>query len=266
MGTWTLDLPGIAVVILSAVLFLQGFVRLRRRGSGYATWMHAVLFGLGILVGLVAIVSPLDAGAEDSLALHMAQHLLLGDVMPMLLVLGVRGPLTVFLLPKPVLARLARVGVVVHIVSALLRPRVAFAFWFAATAAWHVPWAYDEAVAHPAVHAVEHLTFALGGVLVWTQIVDPARRRRLSEGGRAVFAATVLLAGMVLSEILIVSGPLYAHYADLAHRPFGWSAGEDQTRAGLMMMGEQIATLGMAAALLLWNHVERVGRELQTER
>ena len=32
----------------------------------------------------------------------------------------------------------------------------------------------------------------------------------------------------------------------------------DQTRAGLLMMAEQILTLGMAAALLLWSHVERL--------
>ena len=34
--------------------------------------------------------------------------------------------------------------------------------------------------------------------------------------------------------------------------------------AALLMMAEQIATLGPAAALLLWSHVESVERELAT--
>jgi hypothetical protein len=94
------------------------------------------------------------------------------------------------------------------------------------------------------------------------QIVDPTRRGRLSPGRRSAFAAAALACGMALSEVLLDAGPLYGHYAGAADRPFGLTYETDQHRAALLMMVEQIATLGLAAALLLWRHVEAVEREL----
>ena len=124
-----------------------------------------------------------------------------------------------------------------------------------------VPAAYDFALAHESVHVAEHVSFVVAGLLVWTQIVAPSRHGRSSPGRRALFAVGILGLGMVLSEVLLLSGPLYAHYRDVLDRPFGLDAAEDQSRAALLMMGEQIATLGTAAALLLWTHVESVSPE-----
>ena len=123
-----------------------------------------------------------------------------------------------------------------------------------------MPAPYDAAIAHPPLHALEHAALFTAGLLVWTQIVDPTRRGRLGPGGRAPFAAAVLVAGMGLSETLLLAAPLYPHYEHVLNRPFGFTAAEDQRRAGLLMMAEQFATLGAAAALLLWSHAERVER------
>src|SRR5262249_41851464 len=151
---------------------------------------YAVLFVAGVLVSVLALVSPLNQVADERLlSMHMLQHLLLGDLGPLLIVLGLRGALLFFLLPAAVLAALARVDVLRRLGSFLLRPHVAVAVWLLAIGGWHVPAAYDAAAAHPALHAVEHASFALAGLLVWIQIVDPARRRRLSPGRRAALAA-----------------------------------------------------------------------------
>ncbi len=223
-----------------------------------------MLFLAGVGVGVLAVVSPLDALAEDALlSAHMAQHLALGDLAPLLVVLGLRGAVSLFLLPAPLLVAVARAAAVRRVLSFLLQPLVSLGVWAASLAVWHVPQLYDAALAHPALHVLEHASLFLGGLLLWTQIVDPARRRRLSVGRRAALAATALLAGMVLSEVLLASGPLYTHYAHVADRPFGLTWATDQGRAGLLMMAEQIATLAPAAALLLWSHVERVGDELR---
>ena len=135
-----------------------------------------------------------------------------------------------------------------------LRPPVALAIWAGTMYAWHVPALYDAAVASPALHAFEHASFLTAGLLVWTVILDQAR----SAGRRAAFAAAVLVAGMPLAEALIAASPLYPHYAAIDDRPLGLTAATDQARAGLLMMAEQIATLGTAAALLLWAHAEAV--------
>jgi cytochrome c oxidase assembly factor CtaG len=261
---WSFDPVVLAVSAAAVALYARGFVQLRSRGgSARAPVVNALLFGAGVAIGVLAVVSPLDAIAEDTLlSAHMAQHLALGDLAPLLLVLGLRGPVSVFLLPRPALVRLAR-SPLRALLAFLLRPRVSIAVWALALGCWHVPQAYDAALEHPVVHTAEHASLLLGGLLLWTQIVDPARRRRLTPGQRSAVAAAALLAGMVLSEVLIASGPLYVHYADVSARPFGLTWATDQVRAGILMMAEQVATLMPAAALLLWSHVERVERDLE---
>ena len=263
MGAWSLDPLPFAAAAVALELYGQGFARLRRRRPDLATWGDAALFVSGVLVALLAVVSPLDRLAEDRLlSAHMLQHLLLGDVAPLLIVLGLRGPLALFVLPAAALRTLARVRPLRATLSFLLRPWASFAFWALAMGLWHVPAVYDAALAHPALHVLEHAVLLAAGLVVWTQIVDPARRGRLSPGARAGFAGLVFIAGMGLSETLLLAGPLYAHYAHVLDRPFGLTAAEDQHRAGLLMTAEQFATLGTAAALLLWTHAERVEREL----
>ena len=257
---WSLDPVVLAAAALALVLYAQAWARLRRRGRS----AHPILFAAGVAAGTLAVVSPLDPLAEDTLlSAHMAQHLLIGDVAPLLLVLGLRGPVSFFLLPPLLLGRLARAQPVRRLVSFLLRPEVALGAWAASLAAWHVPQAYDAALAHPALHALQHATLLAGGLLLWIQIVDPARRARLGTGRRAALAAVALVAGAGLSETLLAAGPLYDHYARVADRPFGLTWATDQHRAALLMMAEQVATLGVAAALLLRSHVEQVQAETQ---
>jgi cytochrome c oxidase assembly factor CtaG len=263
--TWSWDPVALVAAGLAVALYAQAFVRLRRRNPQLAGVGNALLFLAGVAIATLAVISPLDALAEDTLlSAHMAQHLLIGDLAPLLLVLGVRGPIAVFLLPPQALRPLAHNRAVRATLDFLLRPVVSFTVWAIALGAWHVPAAYDLALDHAAIHVLEHASLFLGGLLLWIQIVDPARRHRLSPGRRAAFAATALVAGMGLSEVLLVSGPLYPHYADAVDRPFGLTYRSDQDRAALLMMAEQIATLGPAAALLLWSHVETVERELAT--
>ena len=252
--TWTLDPAPLALAALAALLYAQAFARLRRRAPAHATWRHAFFFALGLAVSLLALVSPVDAVGEDQLlSAHMLQHLLLGDLGPLLLVLGTRGPLALFLLPAPALRVVARSPL-----RRLARPRVALVAWLAAIGDWHVPAAYDAAIAHPALHVTEHACFALAGVLAWTQIL----RGPLTVGRRALFALVLLVSSSVLAEVLVASPPLYPYYAAMRSRPFGWSAGQDQSHAALLMMAEQFATLATAILFLVRAHVERVAPEL----
>jgi putative membrane protein len=259
--TWSLDPVALGAAAVALGLYAQAFARLRRRGR--ASLGNALLFAAGVAAGTLSVVSPLDELAEQTLlSAHMTQHLLLGDLAPLLIVLGLRGPIAFFLLPPAILRPLARMRPLRRALDFLLRPAVSFGVWAGTLAIWHVPRLYDAALSHPALHVLEHACLFLGGALLWVQIVDPTRRRRLSVGRRAAFAAGALACGMVLSEVLLAAGPLYPHYADAVDRPFGLTYRTDQDRAALLMMAEQIATLGPAAALLLWSYVESLEREL----
>ena len=241
--------PVIAAVVV-ALLFLRAVARLRRRGrTDLAGWDRVALFGLGLGLTLFALVGPLDRIADEKLlAAHMSQHVLIGDLGPALMVTALRGPLLVFFLPAPVLAPLARSPRVRAGLSALLRPRVAFALWAANLAVWHVPRLYDLALRHQALHDFEHACWTLCGILVWTLLVDPGSHRRLSVGGRVALAAALFAAGQILTDVLVFSfTPLYPFYRGA----YGISALTDQQLSGIVMMVEQLLTLGTCVALLL---------------
>jgi cytochrome c oxidase assembly factor CtaG len=240
----------VAAAALAALLFLQAVVRLRRRGrADRAGWDRIALFAAGLGLSVFALVGPLDRIADDKLlSAHMGQHVLIGDLGPALLVTALRGPLLVFLLPAPVLAPLARSAGVRAILGALLRPRLAFSLWAANLAIWHVPYLYDLALAHQGLHDFEHVCWAVCGVLVWTLLVDPGSHRRLSIGGRVALAAALFAAGQILTDVLVLTFTgLYPAY----HGAYGISAITDQQLSGIVMMVEQLLTLGTCVALLL---------------
>lgn len=246
----------LAAATLAALLFAQGWLRLRRRGRrDLASWRRAGLAATGLGVALAGLVTPIDTiGEDDLLSVHMLQHVLIGDLAVALLVAAARGPLLVFLLPAPVLRPLSRSRAIRRTLGTLLAPRVAFCLWAANLAAWHVPALYDAALSHPLLHDLEHACWVVAGLLVWTLLVDPGGHRRLTVGGRIALAAALFAAGEVLTDVLVFSfDGLYPAYRGA----YGISALTDQKLAGIAMMVEQLATLGACVALLLRPRLRR---------
>lgn len=249
----------VIVAVVAALLFAQAVVRLRRRGrADLAGWDRIALFAAGLGVTLFALIGPLDRLADEKLlSAHMAQHVLIGDLGPALLVTALRGPLLVFFLPASILAPLARNMRVRAVLGTLLRPRVAFTLWAANLAIWHLPYLYDLALRHQNLHNFEHVCWMFTGLLVWTLLVDPGSHRRLTVGGRVALAAAMFAAGQILTDVLVFSfASLYPAY----HGAYGISAVTDQQLAGIVMMVEQLLTLGTCVALLLrprWSRSHR---------
>ena len=251
---WSFDPVVLALAALSLALFVQAFVRLRRRGRrDHAPWSRLVLFLLAVTIGTLALVSPLDAiGEQYLISAHMLQHVLIGDMAVALAIVAVRGPLVLFLLPPLVLRPLGRSGGVRRVLRTLVTPWVAITAWAVVMAAWHLPPVYDFALSHDTVHALEHLSFVVVGALVWTQLVDPARQGHMSPARRIGYAGLLFALGTVLADVLIFSfHPVYPTYADQQVRLWGISAVRDQQLAGIVMTVEQLLTLGICAALLL---------------
>lgn len=225
---------------LAAILFAQAVVRLRRRGrADLAGWDRVALFALGLAITIVALSNPLDRIADDQLlSAHMAQHVLIGDLAPALMMVALRGPLLVFFFPAPIVAPISRL---LH----RLRPRIAFALWAANLAVWHVPYLYDVVLKHQTFHDFEHLCWVVFGLLVWALLVD----RRLTVGTRLALATAMFAAGQVLTDVLVFSfHSFYPAYHDV----------RDQQWAGLVMMGEQLLTLGTLAIVLLRPRLQRM--------
>jgi len=268
-AAWAVEPAVLAGALLALGLFAQGFVRLRRRGRrDHAPVWRAVLFVLATTLAVLALVSPLDAiGEEELLSAHMLQHVVIGDLVAALVVVSLRGPLLFFLLPPAALRAVGRRRAVRGTLAFLLRPQVSLGIWLATFAAWHVPAAYDSALGNPLVHDLEHVTFMVAGILVWTQLVDPARRRALSGAGQFGLALVVFAAGQALANTLVFAPrPLYPAYAGDGERLLGLSPYSDQAGAGLIMMGEMVLTIGTWTAYRLRAHFRPPLALPETER
>jgi putative membrane protein len=250
---WSFD-PLVLVAAAAALAFFgQGWRRLHARRPELAPWTRIPLFCAGVAIVVLGIVSPLDAIAEEYLqSAHMVQHVLIADLGVALALVAVRGPLSLFFLPRDLLAPLARARPLRSTLSFLLRPRVAVPLWVGVLVAWHVPTLYDAALRHPAIHRVEHLSFVLVGALVWTLLIDPSGHRRLTLNGRIGLALVLFWLGQLLAYPFVFGfEPFYDVYTEQPERLFGLSPLADQKLAGVVMMAEQALTLGVALVLLL---------------
>src|SRR3954469_6953126 len=104
---------------------------LRRRGRPVPAWRLAA-FATALVALAVAVSPPVDAAADRRLSAHMAEHLVIGDLAPLLLVLGLTGPLLAPLLPPRGVWRL----------GGLSHPLIAIALWAANLYLWHLRPAY----------------------------------------------------------------------------------------------------------------------------
>ena len=263
-SAWETPPAVLAGAALALALFLQAWIRLRRRGrTDHAGYGRLVLFVAAVALGTLALVSPLDPiGEEYLLSAHMLEHVLIGDAAVAVAIVAMRGPLIFFFLPPWILGPLARLGPLRRFLGFLLRPWVSFLVWAVVFAAWHYPAAYDYVLDHQALHDVQHVTFVVAGVLVWTQLLDPARRGELRRSGRIALAVALFVSGQILADVLVFSfDPLYPAYAAQDERLLGLSPLADQQFAGIVMMVEQTITLGACVAwLLLASHRELARR------
>ncbi len=250
--SWSYPPLVIVGAALSCAFFIQGWLRLRGRGRpDLAPWSRVGLFAGGIAVVTFAIVSPVDAVGEGYLqAAHMLQHVLIADLGVALLVLAVRGPLAVFLLPRDLLVPAARQQWLRATLRWLLRPGITVALWLALLVAWHIPVLYEAALRIRAVHDLQHFSFVFVGVLLWVQLIDPLRHRRLTVSERIGLAALVFAAGQILAYVMVFSyRPFYGVYAEQQDRLLGLSPLTDHKLAGVVMMVEQALTIGV---FILW--------------
>jgi cytochrome c oxidase assembly factor CtaG len=249
--------------IVAVAFFLHGWHRLHRRRPDLAPWTRIPLFVAGVRVPVLAIVAPVDHIGERYLqSAHMLQHVLIADLGIMLTLLAVRGPLTVFFLPRNLLAPLAHLSLLRRTLRFLLRPGVSYAVWVTVLVGWHIPVFYEAALHHRFWHDLEHLSFVLGGLLVWTQIIDPGRHGRLTLSERVGYTALVFWTSQILAYVILFDfRPLFSTYEEQPVRLLGLSPLTDQKIAGLVMMVEQTLTVGIAFVVLF-----RASRRRQRER
>ncbi len=204
-------------------------------------WRQACFYA-GIVV-IAAALTSLGAASQDLLWVHMIEHLLLGDIAALLIVLGLTGPL---------IAPILRIGFFDRL-RALAHPAVAFPLWMIDLYVWHLPVFYEAALRHSGVHALEHAMFLGFGINMWMPLFGPLPMPKwFGNLGKLIYIVAVRLAGTVLGNVFLWSGTIFYPFYIHGEARFRISPLADQSIAGaIMMIEESILTLGLFCWLFL---------------
>jgi cytochrome c oxidase assembly factor CtaG len=218
----------IAITSLAVALYAAAAIRVkRRRGTFQAA--RAASFGVGVAVLLIATLAPL----EGSFKAHMTQHLLIGDLAPLFVVLGLTGPLL-----RPALALRP-----VRALRRLAYPFVALPLWAIDLCAWHLSTPFDEAVRHESLHTLQHLCFFTGGALLWAALLELLPGPRwFRTPQRLGYLGVMWLVSLSLSQVFLWSTHPYYTYRSVS----------DQRAGGGIMLLEGSAVMLGVLVWILW--------------
>ncbi|HEX3691756.1 MAG TPA: cytochrome c oxidase assembly protein [Solirubrobacteraceae bacterium] len=260
-GSWSFDPIAIVALLAAAYVYARMYRRAsaatRSRSLGAGHWFP---YAAGLVAIAVALLSPLDAiGDGWLLSAHMAQHVLLSDVAPALIVLGLRAPILPLGLAPAALRSIAPRGRFGRALAVLTSPWVAIPLWATATWVWAIPAMFDFAAQHQLVHAFEHATLFYTGLALWWLIVDPLPRGHLRPNGErlALLGFTRLASAVVCVPLTWMTAVQYPLYAS-APRSYGLSALADQQLAGAGMCFIEFLVFGIAFAAVF---ISMLGRE-----
>jgi cytochrome c oxidase assembly factor CtaG len=244
---WRFDLIFGTAAIVMAVLYLAGVRRLRRRGDSWPTG-RIIAWLCGCFVLLFATSSGLGRYMPAMFSMHMAAHMLLSMLTPVLLVLG--APVTLALRALPTAGKGDPPGLREWLLAALhsklsqffTNPIVATVLFVAGFYGLYFGGIFDAAVGTHAAHLAMNLHFLLTGYLFyWVVIgIDPTPRPIPMLGKvamvfgslplHAFFGVTLMSTKSVLGESFYKSLQLYWHSDLLGDQRLGggiaWAAGE----------------------------------------
>jgi putative membrane protein len=220
----------LALAAVAAVLY---WAAARRDPPGW----RALLFGLGVLLIVGALNSPLETIAVHYLLLiHLLQNVMIADWAPPLILLG---------LTPAMRAAVARRGGAAF--AWITRPKIALPVWLVAWYGIHLAVFYDFALRNPWALNIEHALLIAVGLLFWWPVLagephDVSVPVKIGYLGVAFVGSVFLGLGLTFSET-----PFYDFYAE-APRLWGLSPAKDQNFGGILMNVEQAAVF-LAAIL-----------------
>ncbi len=242
-------IPPLAAGALYLMLYLKRAATLAREGRPVPAW-RVISFVTAVLTVVAVQLPPLDTLADEVLAAHMIQHILIGEIASLFIVLGLTGPM---------LSPLLRIRVT-RPLRVLANPLVALVLWTADLYAWHLPLLYQLAIRHDLIHAFEHACLLWFGTLLWLGLLGPLPKPAWFYGwGRAGYVVAVRFVGAVLGNVLIwMQTVLYPVY-DATDARRGLSPLSDQNLAGAAMMIVQMLLTALLVGWLFLRYIQQDG-------
>lgn len=270
VANWRVEVLFASLAALLAVGYLIGVWRLRRHGQRWpagrtATWLA------GCAVILIATSSGIGRYAAAMFSLHIASHMLVAMLAPMLLALG--GPLTLLraILPPASPGELPGPREWVNTLTQsplsqlLTHPLVALSLYAVAPFVLYFTGLFDAAVRFHWGHMAINVVFlVIGYLFAWPTIgVDPAPRpmptlARLGMLLAAMPADIIFGAVLMTTRHVIGNGPAGANMYSALALPWVHSLLADQRLAGgiALAVGEASLLVALVALLLRWQQLD----------
>jgi cytochrome c oxidase assembly factor CtaG len=246
---WGTDGPiGLAFTLLavaSGVVYLLAAEVGRRRDRRRRRWplRRSACFIGGLAVLVVDLDSGIGSLADDHLAAHMIEHMVVWLIVAPLLAAGGPVRLALFACGRDGRRRLAR-WLHSRPVTVLTSPAGSVAFFSVVLLGTHLPAVYGLTLKDEWVHVCEHALYLFSSVLIWAPLlgVDPLPGRVTAHARGLCVAACMIPMAIVGVWLLAAGAPVYAHYRD-ALGPSG--AVQDQHTAGLIMLLAGVPAFGV---------------------
>ena len=237
--SWSFPIVLTAALLLVAMVYLRGWLQVRRVASNVIPLWRAGALVLGLAGLWTAFGSPLAAMDHELLVVHMIQHLIVASVAPPLIWLGAPVlPLWVGLPRWLGLRAHAAIGTgAFHPLTLLVAEP--FAPWLIASATillWHIPGAFELAQASPVWHWVQRASFLATGLLFWWPVVRPwPTAGQFPQAAVPLYLFAATLPCDALSAFLVFCDRVVYRQYQAEHRLVGMSALADQQAAGAIM-------------------------------
>ena len=236
---WSFEPLVVLTLILSAVLFWVGLIKLRRAAPRQKTTtiLEVWCFVGGWLSLFIALISPLHAWGRVLFSAHMTQHEVLMLIAAPLLVLS--RPLVPFMWALPLnLSRragnLGKVTVLQKTWSTLTIPFVAWLVHAIALWSWHMPVLFEAVLQYEWVHTAQHLSFLLSALLFWWALIH-GPHGVMGYGAAILYVFTTSIHSGILGALITFAGSIwYPSYMGLT-ASWGLTPLEDQQLGGLIM-------------------------------
>lgn len=260
---WTPDPVSLLLVGGLGFIYLRGAVRAYGRSRPPADWRPMAFFA-GLLLIVLAMLSPLAALARESAFAHQLQAAALRVAAPLLIFLSRPQRLIFTGLPKPfrrgVFARAWRAPRLTRAANTLATPLVAAAVNIAVYLLWLLPPLQDAAVAHPLLGFVERVSQLAAGCLFFGTLFD----NRDPDLGGTRFGPRVLML-VFTALITVVTGvgltmksfPVYLAYPP-GPRLLGFGPVDDEATGGFTNWAwvSLIYLMTIIFVFLRWNAAE----------
>jgi putative membrane protein len=226
-------------LILVTLIYLRGWLRLRRLNLDSVQAWRAGGFMLGLFLIWLAIASPLSALDHEMLTAHMVQHLLLMTFAAPLILLGASAKTLLYGLPHrlvQVVSRSFQSTGLHQVWSALTHPVICWLGAAGTLVAWHIPAVFVLGLRSQMWHGIEQASFLATGLLFWWPVVQPSPTSlKWPESSMLLYLFLATLPCDILSGFLVFCDRVVYPVYFFSSQPFGLSALEDQECAGALM-------------------------------